>query len=78
MYIELASTLTREDENRLAPAVLKAISGMLDMLPIAYAIRIETTDQSIQQLSGGYSGDRHSGNEGLGLVSDGPIAAVES
>ena len=47
--IELTSTLTQEDENRLAPAVLKALSGVLDMLPIAYMVRVETTDQNVIQ-----------------------------
>lgn len=47
MHIEFTSTLTTEDENRLAPAVLKALSGLLDMLPIAYIIRVETTDQNV-------------------------------
>ena len=47
MHIEFTSTLTTEDENRLAPAVLKALSGLLDMLPIAYLIRVETTDQHV-------------------------------
>ena len=49
MHIELTSTLTQEDENKLAPAILKAISGMLDMLPIAYMVRVETTDESVLQ-----------------------------
>jgi hypothetical protein len=44
--IEITSTLTQEDENRLAPAVLKALSGLLDMLPIAYMIRVETTGRA--------------------------------
>ena len=56
MHIELASTLTKEDENKLAPALMKALAGMLDMLPIAYAIRVETTDQSIQEISLGTPG----------------------
>jgi hypothetical protein len=47
VQIELTSTLTREDENRLAPAVMKALSGVLDMLPIAYILRVETTDENI-------------------------------
>lgn len=47
VHIEFTSTLTTEDENRLAPAVLKALSGLLDMLPIAYIIRVETTDQNV-------------------------------
>lgn len=49
MRIELTSTLTQEDEDRLAPALLKALSGLLDMLPIAYIIRIETTDEQVLQ-----------------------------
>jgi hypothetical protein len=47
VHIEFTSTLTTDDENRLAPAVLKALSGLLDMLPIAYLIRVETTDQHV-------------------------------
>ena len=47
VQIEFTSTLTQEDENRLAPAVLKALSGVLDMLPIAYILRVETTDDSV-------------------------------
>ena len=47
MQIEFTSTLTQEDENRLAPAVLKALSGVLDMLPIAYILRVETTDEHV-------------------------------
>ena len=52
MRIEITSTLTQEDENRLAPAVLKALSGLLDMLPIAYMIRIDTSDSQVYQHSG--------------------------
>jgi hypothetical protein len=47
--IELTSTLTQDDEDRLAPALLKALSGLLDMLPIAYMIRVETTDEQVLQ-----------------------------
>jgi hypothetical protein len=47
--IEIASTLTQEDENRLAAGVLKALSGLLDMLPIAYMVRVETTDEHVMQ-----------------------------
>ena len=57
VHIELTSTLTQEDENRLAAVVLKVLSGMLDMLPISYLVRVETTDQSvIEQVSPGLSG----------------------
>lgn len=49
MRIELTSTLTQDDENRLAPAILKALSGLLDMLPVAYMVRVETTDEHVLQ-----------------------------
>lgn len=56
MHIELTSTLTQEDENRLAPAVLKALSAMLDLLPISYMLRVETTDQRVlENVSAGIS-----------------------
>ncbi|HEX5106429.1 MAG TPA: hypothetical protein VFV87_21570 [Pirellulaceae bacterium] len=47
MHIEVTSTLTQEDENRIAPAVLKLLSGILEMLPVAYMVRIETADQHV-------------------------------
>ena len=49
MHIEITSTLTHEDENRLAPAVMKLLSGMLDMLPVAYVVRVETADQQVME-----------------------------
>ena len=42
--ITLTSTLTAEDENLLAPAILKAVTSILDHLPIAYRVRIDTVD----------------------------------
>ena len=59
--IRFASTLTPEDENILAPAVLKALSSILDLLPIAYMIRIDTSDAQIYQ---------HNGAEGRSLPGD--------
>jgi hypothetical protein len=47
VHIEVTSTLTQEDENRIAPAVLKLLSGILEMLPVAYMVRIQTTDQQV-------------------------------
>ena len=74
MHIELTSTLTQEDENKLAPAVLKAISGMLDMLPIAYMIRVETTDEHVlQHISQAATWDSMAP-----VASDAPRAVVES
>ncbi len=49
MLIRFTSSMTAEDENRLAPALLKALSSILDLLPIAYAIRIETSDSQVYQ-----------------------------
>jgi len=49
MEIRFVSSLTAEDENRFAPALLKAIGVLLDQLPIAYTIRIETTGAQVFQ-----------------------------
>jgi hypothetical protein len=49
MNIRFTSSLTPEDENAIAPAVLTALSRLLDLLPIAYALRIETSDSQIYQ-----------------------------
>jgi hypothetical protein len=46
MNIRFTSSLTPEDENAIAPAVLAALAGILDLLPIAYAIRIDTSDSN--------------------------------
>ena len=50
--IRFTSTLTPEDENIMAPAVLKALVAILDLLPIAYMIRIDTVDAQVYQHSG--------------------------
>ena len=42
MEIHLVSSLTPDDENRLAPAVLAAIGRVLDRLPVTYSVRVET------------------------------------
>lgn len=43
MDIHLVSSLTSDDESRLAPAMLAAIGRILDRLPVSYSVRIETT-----------------------------------
>lgn len=54
MEIRFISSLTAEDENAFAPALLKAIGALLDHLPIAYTMRIETIGaQVFQHGSGG-------------------------
>ena len=43
MEIRFISSLTADDENSCAPILLKTLSTLLDQLPIAYTLRIETT-----------------------------------
>jgi len=43
MDIHVVSTLTSEDEDRVADALMAALADLLDGLPIAYALRIETS-----------------------------------
>lgn len=62
MNIRFISTLTADDENQIAPGLLKAISALLDRFPIAYTVRIETTGAQVFQHShpsfdGKYGGD---------------------
>jgi hypothetical protein len=49
MEIRFISSLTAEDENMFAPALLKAVGTLLDQLPIAYTMRIETTGSQVFQ-----------------------------
>ena len=49
MEIRFISSLTAEDENAFAPALLKAVGAILDQMPIAYTIRIETTGEQVFQ-----------------------------
>ena len=50
--IRFTSTLTSEDENRIAPAILEALASILDLLPVAYMVRIDTVDSQVYQLTG--------------------------
>jgi hypothetical protein len=47
MDIRFVSSLTPDDENALAPALLKAASALLDQMPIAYTLRLETTGAQV-------------------------------
>lgn len=51
MNIRFTSSLTPEDENNIAPVLIKAVVGILDLLPIAYMIRIDTLDATVHQHS---------------------------
>ena len=49
MEIHFISTLTPEDEDRVAPAVLKTVEAILEQLPIAYTLRIATATGHVFQ-----------------------------
>jgi hypothetical protein len=49
MDIHFVSTLTPEDEDRFAPAVLNAVKAILDRMPIAYTLRIATANGRVVQ-----------------------------
>ena len=49
MDIRFISSLTAEDENAFAPALLKAVGALLDQFPIAYTLRVETTGAQVFQ-----------------------------
>ena len=49
MDIHFISSLTPDDEDRLAPAILEAIKPMLELMPIAYTIRIRTANNTVYQ-----------------------------
>jgi hypothetical protein len=49
--IRFISTLTADDENQIAPGLLKAVTALLDRFPIAYTVRIETTGAQVFQHS---------------------------
>jgi hypothetical protein len=49
--IRFTSSLTDHDENLIAPALLNAVISILDTLPLAYVIRIDTSDSQVYQHS---------------------------
>jgi hypothetical protein len=62
MNIRFTSSLTPEDENALAPAILTAVANILALFPIAYMVRVDTSDSRTYQ---------HSSSTGHG-VTDSP------
>jgi hypothetical protein len=52
MNIRFTSSLTPEDENMIAPVILRALASILSVLPIAYNVRIDTSDSKVYQFSG--------------------------
>jgi hypothetical protein len=49
MDIRFVSTLTPEDEDRLAPGLVNAIGLLLDALPLVYTLRVETSNGKVFQ-----------------------------
>ena len=49
MEIRFISTLTADDEKQMAPALMNAVTALLDALPIAYTLRIETLGAQVFQ-----------------------------
>jgi hypothetical protein len=49
MEIRFISTLTADDEGKMAPALMNAVTALLDALPIAYTLRIETLGAQVFQ-----------------------------
>ena len=47
MNIRFVSSLTAEDENAIAPVLLKVVSSILSAFPISYVIRIDTSDSQV-------------------------------
>jgi hypothetical protein len=43
MQIRFVSSLTAEDEKRIADALVACVSGLLSQFPIAYSLRVETS-----------------------------------
>jgi len=51
MNIRFISSLTPDDEAKLVPALLDLLGALLDGLPIAYTLRIESSAGTIVQRS---------------------------
>jgi hypothetical protein len=71
MEIRFISSLTAQDEEQFAPAVLQALSSFLDQLPIAYTMRIETMGGRVFQHTHAAQATHGEGQNRLGTVSSG-------
>jgi hypothetical protein len=49
MDIHFISSLNPDDEDRLAPVILAALRPMLELMPIAYTVRIRTSSNNVYQ-----------------------------
>jgi hypothetical protein len=62
--IRFTSSLTPDDENAIAPALLRALANILDLMPIAYVIRIDTSDAKVYQHTGPLADSASVGTQG--------------
>ena len=69
MDIRFISSLTAEDEEQYAPAVLQVLSSFLDHLPIAYTMRIETMGARVFQHTHAAQAMHGEGPNRLGMTS---------
>ena len=51
MQIEVVSTLTSDDEERVAEALIALLGDLFGSMPIAYALRIDTAGSKVFQRS---------------------------
>ena len=49
MDIHFISSLTPDDEDRLATTILETLKPMLSLIPIAYTVRIKTSSNAVFQ-----------------------------
>lgn len=49
MNIRFVSSLTPEDEDRIAPGLVTTLGQLLDAVPIAYTLRVETASGKLYQ-----------------------------
>jgi hypothetical protein len=47
LNIRFISSLTPDDEDLLAPALIKAIAALLDQVHLAYSLKIETSGAQV-------------------------------
>lgn len=50
MDIRFVSSLTSDDENRVAGALVAAVQSLLEHVPIAYVLRVETSSAKVFHL----------------------------
>jgi hypothetical protein len=74
MDMHLVSSLTIDDELRLAPRMLEAIGRVLDSMPISYSVRIETALGS--EIRGSRTGPRQGDRSPRDAATPAPPAAI--